>query len=176
MRYCAGGACSCAAGVLLPQSSAAEEPCSDGMNALKAKIESAQKRFAKLVQILNESIDEPVRKGVWEALGRDHGREFSDLTSKYKGNLRGFLEDLRSKWVEKAEFDEQRGTIRIVDKARDCTCPLVKKGLTPPDFCNCTLGWQKEVYSAITGRPVEASVEESVLRGGRQCIFRIQIL
>jgi hypothetical protein len=51
----------------------------------------------------------------------------------------------------------------------------VKPGVTPPDFCNCTLGWQKEAYSAILGRPVEAELEESILRGGSRCVFRIRI-
>jgi hypothetical protein len=78
--------------------------------------------------------------------------------------------------VEKAEYDDAKGTIRIVDKSPTCTCPLVRQNLTPPSFCDCTLGWQKEAYSAVVGRPVEATLEESILRGGKKCVFRIQIL
>jgi predicted hydrocarbon binding protein len=135
-----------------------------------------QKRFARLVELLNQNLDEGTRKKVFESLGRDHGREYRFLTDKYKGNIEGFLNDIRTQWVEKAEYDAAKGTIRIVDKSTTCTCPLVKKGLTPPSFCDCTLGWQEEVYSAVTGRPVEASVEESLLRGGDRCVFRMQIL
>ena len=74
------------------------------------------------------------------------------------------------------EGGPSKGTIRIVDKSPTCTCPLVRPNLTPQSFCDCTLGWQKEVYSAVAGRPVEATVEESILRGGKKCVFRIQIL
>jgi predicted hydrocarbon binding protein len=37
------------------------------------------------------------------------------------------------------------------------------------------LGWQKQTYSAILGKPVEAELEESILRGSGRCVFRIQV-
>ncbi len=113
---------------------------------------------------------------MWESLGREHGRESFALANKYKGDVEGFLAELRGQWVEKAEYDAAKGTIRIVDRSRACSCPLVKQGLTPADFCDCSLGWQKEVYSVVAGRPVEATIEESLLRGGKRCVFRISIL
>ena len=70
-------------------------------------------------------------------------------------------------------MDERAGLIRVVDKGHTCSCPLVKQGLTPPEFCDCTLGWQEEAYSKMLGRPVKAELEESILRGGRRCVFRI---
>lgn len=176
MRCCSLGMCSCAATVFLPTETAQAQPGNAEMDALKGKLDFVQKRFAKLVEILNENLDEPARKKVWESLGRDHARDYRSLTDRYKGNLRGFLDDIQKQWVEKAEYDEQAGTIRITDKSPVCTCPLVKQGLTPQDFCNCTLGWQKEAYSAVVGRPVGVVLEESILRGGKKCVFRIQIL
>jgi hypothetical protein len=72
--------------------------------------------------------------------------------------------------------DAAAGTIRVFDRSTTCTCPLVDQRLTPRNFCDCTIGWQKEVYSAIVGRPVDAILEESILRGGKRYVFRIQIL
>ncbi len=177
MKGCAAGMCSCAGVAWLSQPAArAAEPANPELDALKWKVDSAQRRWAALVQILDENLDEPTRKKVWESLGRDHAREFRSLTDKYKGNLEGFLEEIRKQWVESAEYDAAKGTVRIVDRSPTCTCPLVRQGLTPQSFCDCTLGWQKAAYSAVTGRPVEASLEESILRGGKRCVFRIRIL
>lgn len=142
---------------------------------MKRKIDACQVRFAKLVGILSQNLDPPVRKKVFENLGRECARQFQDLTAKYTNDLKGFLAMARTQWIERVEFDELAGTIRIIDKSPNCSCPLVKQGSTPPEFCDCTLGWQKQAYSAMLGRPVEAELEESILRGGRRCVFRIRL-
>jgi hypothetical protein len=142
---------------------------------LKKRIDACQVRFAKLVGILNRNLDPPLRKKIFESLGRECARQYQDLTGKYTNDLKGFLAMAQTQWVEKVEFDEQAGTIRIVDKGPHCSCPLVKPGSTPPEFCDCTLGWQKGACSAMLGRPVEAELEESILRGGRRCVVRIRV-
>jgi hypothetical protein len=53
---------------------------------------------------------------------------------------------------------------------------MVEVGTTPPSFCDCTLGWQEKTYSEILGRPVKAELEQSILRGGKKCIYRIAII
>lgn len=165
MKCCASGVCSCGALALVapPGARAEGDP------------EITRRRFGRLVEILSQYLDEASRNKVWEALGRDHGKEYRGLTDKYKGDLPGFLAEIQKQWVEIAEYDAAAGTIRIVDKATACTCPLVDPKLTPPEFCNCAIGWQKEVYSAVVGKPVAAVIEESILRGGTRCVFRIQI-
>lgn len=158
--------------------SAAESGISE-VDALKAQREAIRIRYAKLLGILDEEVDRPTRKRVFERLGRACAEQFRAITyDKYKNDIRGFLAAIQqpSGWVEKAEYNEKTGTIRIIDRSRTCTCPLVEKGLTPSDQCDCTLGWQKETDSAILGKPVEAELEESLLRGGTRCVFRIQVV
>ncbi len=174
LKGCASGVCSCAAVALVPLESASAQPESPEEVALKAKIDACQVRFAKLVGILNQNLDPALRKKIFQDLGRECARQYHDLIGKYAKDPKGFLAMARKQWVETAELDESAGTIRIVDKSSNCSCPLVKHGLTPPEFCDCTLGWQKEAYSTILGRPVEAELEESILRGGRRCVFRIR--
>jgi len=77
--------------------------------------------------------------------------------------------------MERAAYDKAAGTITVVDRSKTCTCAFVDPGVTPPDFCACTLGWQKEAYSMILGEPVDAELESSVLRGAGQCAFRIKL-
>jgi predicted hydrocarbon binding protein len=175
LRGCASGICSCAAVALVPLEKASAQSESPEEAALRRKIDACQVRFAKLVGILNQNLEPPVRKKVFESLGRECARQYHDLTNRYTNDLKGFLAMAQTQWVEKVDLDEKAGTIRIVDKGPNCSCPLVKHGLTPPEFCDCTLGWQKEAYSAMLGRPVEVELEESILRGGRRCIFRIRI-
>lgn len=181
LKSCASGICSCTAWGLLSQESAPAQsgqanPAADPeKDELKWKLNAAQVRFAKLLQILNQNLDETVKQKILQQLGAECSQSYQELAAKYKGNLRGFLDYISTKWVEKAEYDEKAGIIRITDKAKQCTCPLVKPGAAPKDFCNCTLGWQKAIYSVVLGRPVEAEIEESILRGGARCVFRILI-
>lgn len=175
IKGCASGLCSCAAVALVPREAAFAQSESPEIGALKGRIDACQVRFAKLVGILNGALEPPARKKVFESLGRECAQQYRDLTAKYTNDLKGFLAMAQKEWVEKVDYDENAGTIRIVDKGPNCSCPLVKQGVTPPEFCDCTLGWQKEAYSAMLGRPVEAELEESILRGGRHCVFRIRI-
>jgi predicted hydrocarbon binding protein len=130
------------------------------------------------VTILDSTLDQSTKEKVFDSLGRECGRQFRAITwEKYRGNLKGFLAFAQSPegWMAKADFDESTGTLRVVDRSSTCTCPLVRKGLTPDTQCLCTLGWQRETYSQITGKPVDVQLEESILRGSSKCVFRIRI-
>ena len=43
------------------------------------------------------------------------------------------------------------------------------------DFCQCTIGWQKEIYSLVSGKDVDVKIESSVLRGDEKCSYKIMI-
>lgn len=51
----------------------------------------------------------------------------------------------------------------------------MRKGVTPPAMCQCSLGWQKHAWGVVFGRPVETELKESLLRGGEKCAFRIHV-
>ena len=172
---CAAGMCSCAAMALFPDLAEGAQSNEQEQDRSKAALEAARIRFAKLIVVLNDNLDTATRNKVLEGLGRACAQQYSELLSRYKNNLKGFLEEGQKQWMEKAELDEQAGTLRIVDRQTTCSCPLVKVAATPAEFCACTLGWQKEAYSTILGRPVEVELEESILRGGKRCVYRIRI-
>jgi hypothetical protein len=179
MKSCALSACSCSLVALAATETAAAESGNSEIDALKAQRDAMRIRYAKLLGILDEEIDQPTRKRIFERLGRVCADQFRAITyDKYKNDIRGFLAAIQapSGWVEKAEYNEKTGTIRIFDRSKSCTCPLVEKGLTPADQYECTLGWQKQTYAAILGRPVEAELEESILRGSTRCVFRIHVV
>jgi hypothetical protein len=144
---------------------------------IQDKAEAAHLRFSKLIEILETRLPENERKQSLHALGAKCADTFkATVIDRYKGNIKGFLEEGSRNWMAEADYDEAKGTIRIVDRGPGCSCPMVKEGTTPPSFCDCTLGWQVEAYSTILGRPITAELEQSILRGGKKCIYRIKVI
>lgn len=182
LKTCGAGVCGCGMlGLLAPLPASAED--TDGqapavpaeVDLLKRQIDGAHERFAKLVTIMGEDLDGATRDRILARLGRECAKAYSTLFQKYRGDLQGFLAKVKTAWLEKAEYDEKTGILRVIGKPSPCACPLVKVGRTPADFCNCTLGWQQEAFSTVTGKPVTAEIEETVLRGGKRCSFRITV-
>lgn len=177
LKTCGLGTCCCTAAAFVPASLSAQNVNPEA-EWLKEQLEKAKVRYARLVNILEQSVPEPETKKIFDQLGRECAHLTSSTTwDKYKGNIDGFLNFIKGPegWAEQAEYDRNTRTIRVVDKY-GCTCPLVKKGVTSGAHCECTLGWQRETYSAILGKPVEAELETSILRGGQKCIFRMKVL
>jgi predicted hydrocarbon binding protein len=180
MKTCGAGLCGCGMlGFLGPLSAWAEN--GEGQTAtapvessqLKQELDGSRERFAKLVSIIGEDLDGATRDRILARLGRECAKVHSAFFQKYSADLQGFLAKVKTAWLEKAEYDENTGILRVIGKPSPCACPLVKVGRTPADFCNCTLGWQQEAFSTVIGKPVTAEIEETVLRGGTRCSFRI---
>lgn len=165
---CSLGMCCCTGAATTQPAQPSDNP---QVRELRQKVDFMQKSMARLVAAL----DEPTRKRVLETMGRECAKASQREREKFKGKPAEFVAALRRQWIEESsEYDEQTGRMRIVGKPSPCPCAFVRVGLTPPEFCQCSVGWLKEVYSDILGRPVDAEIESSTLRGGRQCISRIQ--
>jgi hypothetical protein len=178
LKGCLAGACSCAAWGVMASEPSASQSASPDADRSKSQLDAARIRYAKLVEILGQELDEATQKRVLRALGRGCAQQFKAQTfEKYRGDIAGFLAYAQGPtgWMTKAEYDEKAGTITITDRSTRCTCPLVEKGLTPGLQCECTLGWQEATYGAILGRPVSASLSESILRGSTRCVFRVEV-
>lgn len=175
---CATGLCSHAKSSEAQTSGDSLQSCNPkDLANIRDKAEAARLRFSKLIEIIEERLPENERKQTLNALGARCADTYrTALIDRYKGNIHGFLEEGRRSWMAEADYDEAKGTIRIVDKNPSCSCPMVQVGVTPPSFCDCTLGWQMEAYSIILGRPVTAELEESILRGGKKCVYRIKVI
>ncbi|MCJ7664261.1 MAG: hypothetical protein MUO24_08470 [Desulfobacterales bacterium] len=182
LKTCGAGVCGCGVlGLLAPLAASAEGrdgqtttgPADDSL--LKRQLDGAHERFAKLLSIMSENLDEAVRLKILERLGRECAQDYSALFQKYRGDLQGFLAKIKTAWVERTEYDEKTGILRVIGMPNPCACPLVKIGRTPAEFCNCTLGWQQAAFSTVMGKPVNVEIEESVLRGGSRCSFRIAV-
>jgi predicted hydrocarbon binding protein len=177
-KGCLMGFCACAAPAAVSAQSASA-PANPEVERVKSQLEAARLRYGLLVQILDTKLDETKKREILDALGRECARQYRAMTfEKYRGDIDGFLRFVQGPegWVEKVDYDKAAGTIRIVDRSTRCSCPLVQRGITPATQCQCTLGWQRETYSAILGQPVDATLEQSILRGDARCVFVVRVL
>jgi hypothetical protein len=58
-----------------------------------------------------------------------------------------------------------------------CLCPLVA---TRPEtlsetYCQCSVGYVKEMFERAAGKPVRVELTESLLRGGKACRFTVRL-
>jgi len=51
----------------------------------------------------------------------------------------------------------------------ECTCPLVKIGVSNSYLCNCTIGYSMQIFETLFERPVEINLLKSVLNGDSIC-------
>jgi predicted hydrocarbon binding protein len=171
---CTLGICSCAVlsgGTLLSASSAVADEKEDW------RLGFMRTRFAKLIGILDSTVDGETKKKILENMGRACARENLAFYEKFKNDPEGYLNEVKQKWAERTEYDKEAQTIRIVGKKTEkCFCPFVDQSITPKDFCYCSSGYIKETLETVLGRPVEAVIEESKLRGGERCTHSATVI
>jgi len=51
----------------------------------------------------------------------------------------------------------------------DCTCPMVKEGVSNPYLCNCTVGYTYKIFETLFNRKVSVELEQSILKGDKIC-------
>jgi hypothetical protein len=135
-----------------------------------------KRRYAKLLEILAGKMDEKAMDDVLRQLGRNCA-SMVQVVSRHKGDIDGYIADFKKQYHEDITYDREKGVVTVVSEERtDCFCPLVGlKQKTPKIACNCSLGWQQYVYETMLGKQVRAELKESVLRGGKRCIFEIHV-
>ena len=182
LKACASGVCGCGLlGLLAPVAARAEEKQSPATalpaecEQTKQQLDGARERFAILVTAMGEQLDDATRQKLLQQMGRECAKPWTPFFEKHRGDLQGFLVKAKTAWLERADFDEKTGVLRVAGKPGPCSCPLTKVGRTPADFCRCSTGWNEAAFSTVVGKPVRIELEESVLRGDPRCSFRITI-
>lgn len=188
LKNCAGGLCCClAAGGLAPAALTAAETNSPGTDSpgASAKPDAAeawrsrfvQRRYARLIEILAARMDEPALNEILRNLGNYCGSTDNKL-QKFRGDFDGYRKYLnQSPSGDNVTYDRERGIVTVMGPERnDCWCPLISlRTRTPKVACNCSLGWHQRTWETIFGQPVKVELVESVLRGGKRCIFKIRV-
>jgi predicted ArsR family transcriptional regulator len=73
----------------------------------------------------------------------------------------------KKKYFNSDNFTKSGDEITLILK--ECTCPMVKNGVTDPFLCNCTIGYSKKLFETLFKREVEVELKQSILRGDAIC-------
>jgi len=170
INACSLGMCSCIGSGLLPGNGvfASEKNDTDW------KEQFIKYRFAKLIGILDSTLDEDTKTQIIESLGKECSK--NSFANNYIDNPDGYFAELRRRWGENAVYDKEKGVIRIETPERDCVCPLIDSKTISKSICQCSVGWQEQTYTTILRKKVKAECVESVIRGSKKCVFEIRIL
>ncbi len=140
------------------------------------RVSFMQKRFAHLVDYMNTHVDEASQVMMFEEMGRFCASQHKESYSKFAGNTEAFLKNMVGQFIEKTNFDKDKQTISLLGKKQDnCVCAFAGDKNMSPNFCNCSRGYMKEMFTVVTGKPVEVTLNESILRGSDRCSFTVQI-
>ena len=92
------------------------------------------------------------------------------------GDVEAFLKKLKTDWAESVSYDKEKGVIETVGKQKEsCPCPFVGKTKISKNFCDCSIGWYKESFKAVSGKDVEVERTASILHGDKTCDFRVKL-
>ncbi len=183
-RACGMGMCSCAAVVIIDDSCiASQEKQGENIELQKIQkelfrkqwwLEHTKRQIAQLWKLLEPHLDGNQRLEIIEQLGRNCAKSLG-WGEKYKGNPEAFFKHMEQSQGEKFEYDKANGIIKITTPERDCVCGMVNSKITPAYFCQCSIGWQKQMYETILNRAIDVELKESVLRGSKRCVFEVRI-
>ena len=176
LRHCACSFCSCAAlGVMAPSAAtAAEAKAPDDW-----RLRFVKERYAKLIGILAARMDEKTLNSTLFDLGAACAGFGDDFVKKHRDDLEGFRKAVKQGVSgDDITYDLEKGMITMSSGERsDCFCPLISIHQNSPKVvCNCSLGWQQHTWEMLLQKPVKVELTESVLRGGKRCVFKIQVL
>ena len=167
---CGLGACGCALAVLgVAEPSRAEESA-----AADQRLAFARYQLAKMIGFLAAGTTAEACAGILEKTGRECAR-LGQLGARFKGDPRGYFAEARKLWGTDFSWDEQKGVVTVAVAAGECGCPLVDPKRTPAVWCHCSVGYQKETFETIFGKPIEVTLKESKLGGGRRCVFEAAV-
>lgn len=167
---CGLGACGCVASLLSP----ADVLAAPQAEAPDQRLAFARYQVAKLAGFM---ADDPAAPACAEMVEKT-GRECAKLTGvgvRFKGDPDGYFAASRKAWGTEFEWDKAKGIVLVTVAEGPCGCPLVDAKRTPSFWCHCSVGYQKEVFSAVFGRPAQATLKASKLAGAKRCVFEVQV-
>jgi len=156
-------------------------------HSCEEKIEFAEEWLQKFMGVLDDNLDEQIRFKVMECNGKVCMTSFLKKSGQ---TIKPVTFEKFSEWVSKNEND---GSIRIEGRSiyyaylqnyqgkpapeEFCLCPLVesKPKELSPTYCQCSVGYVREYFTQVLGQPVKVTLQESVLRGGKRCRFKVDV-
>jgi hypothetical protein len=166
---CGIGACGCVAHVLgAGEASAAQSDAAD------QRLAFVRRRMSKMVGFMAGGSAAPACVEVLEKTGRECAT-LTGLAARFKGNPEGYFAASRKAWGTEFEWNREKTVVTVTSPDVECGCPMVDPASTPAFWCNCAVGYQKEAFGAVFGRPVQVKLAASRLAGDKRCIFEVRL-
>lgn len=129
-----------------------------------------------LVDSMDKHLDEETKIEVMESCGRACARSGPVRAAREcQGDLDRWLARLRI-WHGGEENVQQEGdVVRLI--CTECLCPAAKDipEALSDTYCYCSLGWMKETFGAVMGKPVGVELLRSIKRRAEKCEFVITL-
>lgn len=131
--------------------------------------------ISNLMKNMDNHLDEKTKINLLEECGRDCAKKLAKKEAiKNKGRLDKWLNKM-GQWIGTENIWKEEKMIKIIYS--QCFCPILKN--SPPilsdTYCNCSRGWLKENFETVLERSVQVKLEDSILRGGKECRFTVFI-
>jgi len=167
---CGLGVCGCVLSVLDPS----EVLAATTAQAPDQRLAFARYQVANMVGLMAAGPAAPACAEILEKTGRECSK-LGGLPVRFKGDPEGYFAAARKNWGTEFSWDKEKGIITVAVAEGECTCPLVDNKRTPSFWCNCSVGYQKESFENVFGRPVKATLKESKLGGSKRCVFEVTL-
>jgi predicted hydrocarbon binding protein len=108
--------------------------------------------------------------------GPTHRKQAKQLMSESK-SIEEFLGKLNKSWPAGVRF-ELKDKDTIVQVYERCFCGQVKQTKEPfptNTYCQCGVGWVKQLFESALEKPVEIELIQSIISGAGSCKFIIHI-
>lgn len=167
---CGLGVCGCVASLVDPRKAAAAGP----QQAPDQRLAFARYQVARMVGFMATGTTVPACAEILQKTGRECAK-LGQLGVKFKGDPDGYMAAARKAWGTEFHWNKEEGTVTVSVPEGECGCPLVDNKRTPAFFCHCSVGYQKETFEAVFGRPVQAALKASKLGGSTRCVFEVAL-
>jgi len=165
-----------------------ETPEQTDTSRAEQRLKFAEVWLTRFFDLLDSNLDEVTLKKIMMANGRvcflnwikETGQKITPMTlEEYTARVKNRGKDDAVKVDGNIIYFQFMSAAEtgLPSEEGQCLCTLVEscpKGLSPT-YCHCSVGYVKECYDQIFGRPVEVELLESVLRGGKRCRFKIMV-
>ena len=131
--------------------------------------------ISNLMRSMDKHLDENKKIEIMEECGRVCAQNNTKKEAlKYQGQLDAWLIKMKE-WIGKENVWQEDNVIKLT--YNKCYCPIIQNSQpgSLQNFCDCSRGWLKENFEAVLEGPVEVELEDSIMRGGKQCKFTIYV-
>ena len=167
---CGLGVCGCVLSLLDP----AEVSATAQTQAPDQRLAFARYQVSKMVGFMAADSSAPACAQILQNTGRECAK-LGGLGSKFKGDPEGYFATANKSWGTEFSWDKEKGIVTVTVAEGECSCPMVDSKRTLPFFCNCSVGYQKESFENVFGRPVKATLKASKLGGSKRCVFEVTL-